>query len=133
MFDEAAADRAVAELAATTDGQLIVDALAGLDEVFLAWRNWRANPAYPSTGHGLRSLHDNLARKIAEARMALEKLPPDCTVRDVAKVAAPILGADVPNKPKQIAAVDGAVERLRWLAVRRPALVDEARRLAGPA
>jgi hypothetical protein len=85
------------------------------------------------TGHGLRSLHDNLARKMLEARMAADKLPADCTVRDVAKVAAPILDASVPSKPKQVAAVDGAVERLRWLAIRRPGLVDEARRLTEPA
>jgi hypothetical protein len=124
-FDEEAANRAVADLAATTDGQLIVDILAGLEAVITAWRGWRADP--PQGQADVQQ--DELDQLVASAEHAAWALPADATVRDFQLVAAPILGAFFLEHPQRSAAVSDAVERLRWLAISRPGLVDDARRL----
>ena len=134
-FDEEAANRVVAELAATTDGQLIVDILGGLEALSTASQA-RAHPVQDQANRGLSdevNQLDPLDQLVASAERAALALPADATVRDFQQVAAPILGAVLVECPKPAGAVSDAVERLRWLAITRPGLVDEARRLTARA
>jgi hypothetical protein len=129
-YDEAAAEQATAALAATTDELLVADVRAGLAEVVVAQRAWRGSESYPARGNVMRPLFDGLDRLITDAGSAVRALSDDAPLRAVVALVSSILGAYVPARPELAGAVCEAVDRLRWLAISRPSLVDDARRLA---
>ena len=129
-YDEEAADRATAELASLTDERQIADIRTGLAAALSGWRLWRGGPDYPPRGHAHRSLADSLERTVGDLETALRTLPDDADLRTVANLAGPLLGAYVPDRAPGAGPFSDAVELLRWLAITRPSLVAEARRLS---
>ena len=88
---EAAADRATAELAALTDEWQIADIRLGIDAALAGWRLWRNGPDYPPRGHAHRDLVDRLERIVGELGTAVRALPDDAEVRTVANLCRPLL------------------------------------------
>jgi hypothetical protein len=128
VFDEEAANRAVRDLAAITDAQQVSEIVAAVDQALAAWRGWRADPAYPPPGTVDRAIQDRHERTVTAVTRTYAQLPVDADLRAAASMARGLLGDHISDRGGT-AAFSEAVDRLRWLAIHRPRLVDDARRM----
>lgn len=130
-YDEQAAARAEAELAAVTEGQMVAEVRAGFAEVVAAQRAWHSDATYPDRDDAMRGLFDKLHRLVITAEAAMHALPPEVSRADVVATVRPMLGAYFPAQPELAGAMCAALDRLRYTAISRPSLVSDARRLRG--
>lgn len=128
VFDEEAANRVVRDLAATTDAQQVSEIVAAVAEALASWRGWRADPTYPPPGAADRAIQDRHERTVTAVTKAYAQLPMDADLRAAVGVARGLLGDYISDRGGT-AAFSEAVDRLRWLAIHRPRLVDDARRM----
>ena len=127
--DEHGSEQATAALAVMTDEQQVADIRACFDAVLAGWWSWRSGPDYPAAGLRSRYMAELLERIVATLDAGVRALPGDAGLHETARIAWPLLGAYMPEGVRGAGRFDGAVERLRWLAIGRPALVAGARRL----
>jgi hypothetical protein len=120
-FDPDLAARSVAELAAVTDAELVIDVRAGIDEVLMAWQAWRSDPGYPARGTPGRSASDNTGELITTTVKLVEALPGDADLATLVAAIRPLLGAFIPPS-YGLTEIAAAVDRLREPAITRPGL-----------
>lgn len=133
VFDEATAARAVAALAATTDAELTTDIRAAVEAVGVAWGAFRADPAYPAKDHPARTLVDERGTAVAAALEKTRAVSPAPDLAAAVKAASLVLSLYWPDRRAAEQPLSAAVERLRYLAMSRTALVRDARKVAGSA
>jgi hypothetical protein len=127
-FDEQAAERVLAELAATTDLDLTADIFDAIWAVEQAWSEWRADVRYPYRDSPFRAIADDWGASIAAAVRAIATVPPD-DLHAAVRAASYILGESYTSTNAPELVVGEAVERLRFAAKTRPQQVRDARTL----
>jgi hypothetical protein len=125
-YDPELAARSVAELAAVTDAELVVEVRGCVEEVLMAWHAWRSDPGYPARGAPGRSASDNTGELVTTTAKLVEALPGDADLATLVAAVRPLLGAYIPPS-YGLAEIAAAVDRLREPAIIRPGLVREAR------
>jgi hypothetical protein len=126
-FDEETANRAVAELAATTDASLVVAIRDTMETLAAAWSTYRASAEYPARASVARPLADQRDEAVREALRAVRALGPDDDLRATTRAADPALGAYWPSGTDTERALSNLVDRLRYESKTRPRLVSDAR------
>ncbi len=126
--DERTAEQSTRELAAVTSAELCRDVRAAMAGVIAAVQQWLGS-AGPPLGHSdtelvdaTDAMHRDAGAVTGDDRSALMALQ---------RAAGPVLGGFVADPTPHAAAVRAAVERLRWAAKTRPALVQESRVVTG--
>jgi hypothetical protein len=125
-FDEEAAAKAVAELAATTDLELTEAIWATTGTVRLAWDVFSSGPGYPPETSPIRGVTDNRGAAVARMITAMAAVAPD-DLAGAIRAASHVLGEFFPRTTPAEAGVSDAVEQLRYVAMTRPAQVRDAR------
>jgi hypothetical protein len=128
-FDEEAANRAVNELAATTDLELTEAIWAAAGAVRLAWDVYRSGAEYPPTLSPVRGVADSRGAAVARMAAAMAAVAPD-DLAGAVRAASHVLGEYFPNTTPAEASVSDALDRLRYTAMHRPQMVREARRIS---
>jgi hypothetical protein len=128
VFDEEAANRVVRDLAAITDAQQVSEIVAAVAQALAAWRRWRADPVYPPPGAVDRAIQDRHERTVTAVAKAYAQLPVEADLRAAVSMARGLLGDYISDRGGTAGFAE-AVDRLRWLAIHRPRLVDDARRM----
>jgi hypothetical protein len=125
-FDEEAANKVLAELAATSALDTAGDIADGIAAVAAAWDAYRTGPAYPTKTSRIRSVVDARGASVAKSVKAIQAVAPD-DVAGAVDAARHILGdLFTRNGPAETGVFD-AVERLRYLAMTRPQQIRDAR------
>jgi hypothetical protein len=129
VFDEEAAARVVAELAATTDARLVVDIRTAMEDVAAVWQSWRGDPAHGRTDQPDGAGGDDLDAVVMHALRAIRALGPDDDLRGATRAVAGVLDVAWPRERPGERAMADAVAALRYWSVSRPRSVREARAL----
>ena len=129
VFDEEAAARVVADLAATTDARLVIDIRTAMETVAVAWQSWRGDPTYPGPDQPDWSRADVLDATVMYALRAIRALGPDDDLRGASRAVEHVLDARWPEERPGERAVADAVAALRYWTVSKPRHVREARAL----
>jgi hypothetical protein len=126
-FDEEAAIRVVAELAATTDEAMVADISSAVETLATEWGAWRGGREYPLPSHPARPSADARGAAVVGALNGVRALTSRSDLAAAINAAGAPLSHVWPDRRPGERSVASAVDKLRYQAMIRPGFVSQAR------